>query len=581
MDIWDSLDAAEKTGEEFRDKLSQQNGFRFTKWFDGISRYVKPAVLAIAVASGAAGCASMNQQALGHEHDPYKAMVAEAHDLDSMPRGELRDVIEGRTHTTLFNDLEKTTVPELAEKIAGEPGLAVNLGGEVALKNPFVPGQLIQVSENDDWSANMTIAFSGGYGVVHALQTPFNEVPHALNANYLKGAVSSFHEPSRPSFIVLPDRMHVKWPSMMTSKAESVAFTLFHEAAHPHTTQEMALHLDQGGDKNKIDAHFNTYKIFNENHADTTAAISIFKEYDLTAGNFIRKLEDLKAFHDMTTEESGMHGAPNENFKLGKYRSQKALDVLIEISEREPEFLKSLDFEQIPLLAYDVVRQAGYHHNAAEIILEKRLEGIDAVLAERDLHEEESFIKALERTFPDNEVIAGGVSELRQVQADMITRNAVEAYTSSLAADIMFKDMELPERTLNPAINATKMFPVEGYDVPALIESHIEEILKRTEPEQFFEHLEGLKVKMDEVLQVMPDRETIQDSRIEALADIRQELIDLNLEAKAADKSSVVANGSGGDAASIADDVMQKYGIDTAEVTDRNTVAAKQSAPSF
>jgi hypothetical protein len=141
--------------------------------------------------------------------------------------------------------------------------------------------------------------------------------------------------------------------------------------------------------------------------------------------------------------------------------------------------------------------------------------------------------------------------------------------------------MELPERTLNPAINATKMFPVEGYDVPALIESHIEEILKRTDPEQFFEHLEGLKVKMDEVLQVMPDRETIQDSRIEALADIRQELIDLNLEAKAADKSSLVANGSGGDAASIADDVMQKYGIDTAEVTDRNTVAAKQSAPSF
>ena len=156
MDMWDNLDAAEQSGELFRDRLSQTEGFNFTKWFDGVSRYVKPAVLAVAVASGATGCANMAQQALGKQHTPYQSMVAEAQELDAMPKSELRNIIEGRTHTNLFDHLERKTITELASQISQSPGMAVNLGGELALENPFVTGQLIQVSENDDWSANMT-----------------------------------------------------------------------------------------------------------------------------------------------------------------------------------------------------------------------------------------------------------------------------------------------------------------------------------------------------------------------------------------------------------------------------------------
>jgi hypothetical protein len=581
MDMWDNLDAAEQSGELFRDRLSQTEGFNFTKWFDGVSRYVKPAVLAVAVASGATGCANMAQQALGKQHTPYQSMVAEAQELDAMPKSELRNIIEGRTHTNLFDHLERKTITELASQISQSPGMAVNLGGELALENPFVPGQLIQVSENDDWSANMTIAFEGGFGLANAIQTPFYESPHALNGNNNEGAVSSFTDPSKPSFIVLPDKMSVKWPSMMQDKEESVAFTLFHEAAHPHTLQEVALHLDQGDDTNKIKAHHNTYKILNENHADVTAAVAVFKEYDLTPEDFIRKLNDLKGYFDMTTEASGMNGSPNENFGPGMYRSQKAIDVLIEITERDPEFLKSMEYEEIPLLAFDVVRQAGYHHNAAELILDKRMESISAELANRDQSKENAFVGTLERTFPENKNLAQSINDLRQAQSDLVSRVTVEAYTSNLAANIMFKDQDLPHRSINEAMAATKKNPVDGFDVPTLIESHVAEVLKRTEPEKLFEHLESLQTKLSRVLQVMPDRETIQEARLDALADIRQELIELNLDARAADKSSVVATGSAEGDESIADKMIQKYGIDTSELPDRLELASQHSSPAL
>lgn len=89
MGAWDNLDAAEEAGNKFRGQLGKTEGFDLTKWFGGISRCTKPAVLAIAVASGATGCSSLSKQALDHQQTPYQAMSAEAQTMDRMAPHEL------------------------------------------------------------------------------------------------------------------------------------------------------------------------------------------------------------------------------------------------------------------------------------------------------------------------------------------------------------------------------------------------------------------------------------------------------------------------------------------------------------
>jgi hypothetical protein len=578
LSIWDDLDSAQVNAESFRDELHQKDGFALTKWFDGISRYVKPAVLAIAVASGATGCSNLSVQAMDHQQTPYTQMVKQAQSLDSMPRVEVRELIESREHPAIFNELERTTVTDLAAEIASQPGLQVPLDNERALENPFVPGQLIQVARNNDVSANFTMAMNG-FGLINAFRTPFNDSPHAWNSNNTEDAVSSFSEPNNPAFIVLPERMQIKWPSAPGHREEAVAFTLFHEAAHPHMLQEVVLHLNEGEDSNKIDAHLNTYKILNENHADITAAIAVFQTYPQSAEQFADKLRDFKAFHDMTTLGAGMSGAPNENFGYGMYRSQDSIDVLIEIIEKDPEFLQSLEFEEIPLLAYDVVRQAGYTHNAAELLLERRSGSIGVEMAESVYADRSLFAGMLTETFPENTILSEALDDLEVADRDLKALEAVEAYTSNLSASIMFEDMEIPEREIWNAMKYTDEHTVEGFDLPTLIESHVAIALTETNPDAFFSALRGLREDIRKAADLMPDRQDIKAAQDQALSVIRAELQELSAEAKASDPSSVVAQGSGDSSAEIAERLMKQYGIDASDLPDASEDQHAHASP--
>src|SRR5690554_2731373 len=231
-------------GESFREELSHLEGYGLTKWFDGLSKGAKHSTLAVIIATGASGCSTLSQNVLSMEPSAFESMEIEAERLNAMPRDQLLETILSRQHTDKFDQLERVSIPELASKIANAPDNKTPLDKPLALENPYVPGQLVQISKNTDLKANFDIGVRSGFGWRHMISAPMTNNPFAINMNNAQGETASFSSPSAPAYIIAPGEMSGSSWAMGNpdAQAERIAFTLYHEMGHNHMTQELLLH---------------------------------------------------------------------------------------------------------------------------------------------------------------------------------------------------------------------------------------------------------------------------------------------------------------------------------------------------
>lgn len=220
-------------------------------------------------------------------------MVAEAQALDSLPRDQLMTQIAARPHTHRFDELPTITVEALARGIADHPEKRPPLETAKTIESPFTPGKRVRVSINSDWSANFDMGIKDGLGWSYLINTPRMDAPHAINANNnIQGKIDSFQDPALPSYIVLPEKMlHTTWGfGTKATPEERHAFVIYHELAHLHLTQEMALHGNSVTHNSLVDAHRKTYRIFNEAHSDVSASIATLKAFELSPEAFAERV---------------------------------------------------------------------------------------------------------------------------------------------------------------------------------------------------------------------------------------------------------------------------------------------------
>lgn len=560
MDAFAFLDRAEKSANQFKKALQSSSGFPLTKWFQGLSKAAKLSMVAMSI--GATGCSSLAHNPATSAHNTFSQMQAEAQQLDAMPRSRLGEVIQTRKHVQAFDHLERTTIEALAAKIGSSPGNSVPLEDPVAIESPFTEGHLIQISRNDDWSANWERATQQGFGIAHAFSTLGIDNPHALNANFTEGAVHSFDDTSKPTYIVLPGQMSRKTWGFGTPSAEteSIAFTLFHEAAHNHMTQEMVLHLGESEANDVGEAHHKTYKILNEVHSNITATLAVNKSYNLSPSVLIERLDTQIAMENGHVLAAGMRGAPDQNNGMGQYRGTKAYEVLKELATQDPTFLQNLTYQEMPLVAYDIARAAGYHHNAAELLLEERLSDIDNGMEPWVSRSDSALLSALESSLPERAEIDRAIQQIKQAWKDHTSRNVYGKYAGDLNHSVENHDRFIPRRSVEMAHAWAKMTRQGGSDVAGIINAQAEATESETNPAKLFAVYRDTHEKMSSVLRGMPTSDQIKENRLNALADLKQTLKAMDQEARNADKSSLVASGTGQSTQEITDEIVSRYG---------------------
>lgn len=556
------LKAAASAGVDVREALSQTSKFAFTKWFDCLQSGVKPAILAIAVASGTTGCATMTNNAQTNQASVYESMVAEAASLKELPRNELMERIADRPQSSRFDSLPTITVKELAESTANNAERRPPLESAKAIDSPFTPGKRVRVSLNSDWGANFDMGIKDGLGWSYLISTPGIDNPHAINANInTQGKVASFQDPSLPSYIILPEKMlHTTWGfGTKASFKERYGFVIFHELAHLHLTQELALHGDDVIHDSLADAHHKSYKMFNEAHADVTAGIATFKAYNLSTEDFLARVKSLIQMQNHVIRESGLNGSPETNTGLSMYRASRAFEVLAEIAERDPQFLKSLTYEAMPVVAYDIVKKAGYYHNAAELILAEQSEKWPEISASPDAIRDLKLRQLIESHLPMTPELTQALDDLTNTSKHRLLRSELESFNSTLTSARIFPDMGIPERSVERLLATADYEIYPRADLAEWVNEHTSNVRSSADPRTLGENLNRLQQKIEDELANLPDDTEVMQQRAKAMLDLEHALAKLSRDAMTKDASSVIAQGSGEGPEMIASDILSTY----------------------
>ncbi|WP_286715070.1 hypothetical protein [Marinobacter sp. tcs-11] len=573
---------AANAGAEFRATLKQTDGFQRTKWFDTLQKSVKPAVLAVVMAAGATGCSTMSDRAMSGLADinmggstsgvsenvqiasdtPYGKMVAEVTDLDNLPRHELADLIQNRQPAERLDHIPEIEVTDLAAQVAENFGFTAGVLDEPkALLNPFQPNKQVQVSQSQDWSANLGIA-TDGFGMGFLYKIPGTPNPFALNGNHIPGAVDSFDDPSQTAHVIVPERMEGSlWDDAVTGVSErNIAFTLFHELAHTTFHQEMMLYGGENPANESVeDAFLQTYKIQVEAHSNVAASMAIYKAYDMSPEAFQDFLTTLEGRDNMRALGGGMSGAPEDNNGLSMYRSSQGVEVLSELVERDPHFLKNLSYEAIPLVAYDIVEKAGYFHNAAELIANTMPDQTSYDFSHSNSRHDSQLIQAVRDYLP--------VGSEAHIYADYLERDwqthsaikTLHGVSSALSAFAMLGGDYNGERDVQSgarAVDSLTHLP----DVQSVLGQHIAELKAAQNAGLTPEAARSISQSMDSVLAGLPTIQDLSAQRMSAIELIQEALVNMSETAKQADPSSVVAHGSGESATDIASYIQSVYG---------------------
>lgn len=562
-------------GRNFRSALQQTDDLPRTKWIDTLGRSAKPAVLAVMVAAGATGCSTLSGHHLvddrGADESQYASFVDEASTLSKMPRSDLAQIIKDRPQADQYEHLQRTTVGELAAQLNKASGDTREvLSDPLVIDNPFQPGKLVHVSRNSDMGASWDIGVKEYGSILYALGVGGTESAHAINANHIYQADD---EPSRSltglsqqSYVVLGDQVAGGRGSAPTAlnkdkDVQEYAFTLFHELAHTTFAEELALYGGANSDSDTAGhAHNTTYRPTNEIHADLSALMASNKMFDWSPEEMRASIEDLSDHSTMLTLNAGVSDRLSASSSTSDYAMAYSGRVLLELLEREPEMLKDLSYEAIPLVAYDIVKKAGYFYNAADYIDREVLTRVSSDMGSSSaMRNDMRAISSISMNLPASTKAYESAQALKDVWYKAQSNTKLEHLRGTLDAFVDFDGPEANPKTLRSFESAIQY--VDGHpDSHATLRAIGERLQVISQNGLTQGHARAISQTIDRALDMVPGRNQLAQDRSELISEIHGDLQNHLDRAAYGDPSFQVAEGSGQTIEDIAIDIQEIYG---------------------
>ena len=553
--MWNFLDKASECGRSFKKDLDKSDGFALTRWFDGLSSSVKPVCFALAMAAGASG---FSAAAMASEHDHIATDISiveistgdifqEARQIEKMtPQSIAEFAYQRRAENP--DGLRSVSVVELSRSIVNN-GFEVDLGGGgVALENPYISGQTVPVYETDDLSAHLKLLMTGksNFSVVNAamkLNSPF-----AIQPNYFN---KSLDQQQKQTVIMLPDKLPAqKWTGGVKPE-QDVAFVLYHELAHAHLMQIVSPYasmLDQKAAGQMID-----HSLFVEAHADTTAALMVGKAFDIAADEL---REILRANSEIATQGF----ITGETLGHDDYRGQKAFAVIDKMLEEDPGFLQKIDESLVPVLAYDIVNQAGYYHNKADAVMHATIEGLPKHATESAIQYDVALHNQLSKGFPDNLELNDKSNQLMTLWREYVAGVTIDRLASQIEESLSGLVVEGDARR-NLAV--VEQFGLQYANQNPSLARDINERIRsvRSGEVSLKDGLQSLAHSLRETGKHTPTLDEVDGERNLILSDITDELSYISAHLMARDATSSAAIGLAESPDDIAANLIDRYNL--------------------
>jgi len=565
--VWGLLDKASERGRSFKEKLSESEGFGLTRWFDGVASSAKPICLSLAMATGASGCSTINFVA---NHDQLRE---DARLIEQMPPQSIAELAEQRVAENP-EGLPTLSVQELSQAIV-KNRYNVNLGSGIALENPYVPGQSVLVVESGDVPAHLKLLADTGLNPSALVSTSSGSHAFAINTNLpqidFSASRPGLHEQQKTSVIMLGDKLIPATWSYGEQPEQDIANALYHELAHVHTTVEMAALLSSDSALDTLTA---SYREVIEAHAQTTAAIMTGKAYGLSTQQFRNMLateSELSTALYLNGEALGGVLTADPDSNSDNYRPQKALEVLDEMIERDPDLLQKVDESLVPVLAMDIVRQAGYYHNKAETILEETMDRLPAHAIPAAEKADVYLQEQLKNAFPDNDVF----NTRMQTLIDAWRAHKEFAFLERIGWKLERGLEDYPvQEVWETADDAGRVFESVTPDLTALVE-HQSQRIRSGDVDRggaLREVITGIK----ELAEQRPNLDEMDVQRSELLADIKDELMAIHQGRVVGDSNAAAAQGSGDGPEQIALELLERYDLGRFDVDGSLSLAPAQ-----
>jgi len=349
--------------------------------------------------------------------------------------------------------------------------------------------------------------------------------------------------------IMMPDHMPGKGWTHGGNLEQDIAFTMYHEAAHTHMIQtlskyDLSIDADEAGLSNES-------PYFVEAHADVTAAIATGKAYELSANEITEILEGEIAYTDQIML-GAMPGSDN-------YRSQQGYEVLVDMLADNPDLLSSIDEREIPLLAYDIVKQAGFDHSKAEVVLSSVVGELPEAAQADGYSQDRAALDQVNRAFPGNDILQEKTSALNTIWGEYNGARALGHLADNIEETLGY-DLVADRQKTNMMATADQLADVHpDRDLATTIDAHVESV--RNGDVSFAQGMAGLAGDLREAVNQAPTLSDVNAERTEVLADISDELTYQYKQGLLDDPLSHQSIGTGGDASSIAAELMDKYNL--------------------
>ena len=572
--MWDYLEKAAERAVAFKQKLSESDGFGLSQGFGKLSQHAKPISLAVIMAAGASGCSTVN---LVGNHGELRT---QAEQLERMaPELLVEHASQRRADNPDYMD--SMGVREIAQAITQNGGVA-NLGKGVAVDNPFMPGQSVEMINANDVNGHVQMAAKNGVSISAITAAATGQGSFTYNPNVpssditTKGGRSNLNEQAARSYIFLDSSMRAGEQWTYGKKPEQdVAFNLYNELARTHITHEMAAYLNQS----PMDTLRQKQEEFVEAQAHVVGTLMTAVEYDLSADELKTMINSERNIATQKMVLGEVLDSPIHEYldlKIGDReiaRPQNAYIALSSMLDKHPDLLDTLEGPEVPIMAYDLVRQAGYPHNNAEVILENVLPGVPHVTEPTGRHYDELLGRYLKEAFPDSTTFGHNVLAMNTAWDQYQSAERIQAVATGIEENIAGADTrgeayQLIQRADYAADN-------RGRTVETLeeaIEARRAQI--QTGRETVEDALQGLVGDMRHIADQMPDLADVDDVRQSALANIRDELVHQHQATmdSSNDSSAYFAQGSGRSPNEVAGYLLDRYGV--GEFGDDQSVAA-------
>lgn len=558
--MWDKLESAQREGEGFRSELDKRDGFSMTKWFDKVDGPVKSICLVVALAGGLTGCNTM--QFAGN----YTNLQQEARMIDSMAVSEMAEFTQERGIEAADNTLPKVTVADFAQGIEEAHGFPYE--GPVQLENPYVEGQFFKVFNGNSVGDHVKVALDQGVSALN-WKTSAGGGTYLLNPDHpnptTKFGMDSFHDPDHASTIVVGDNVFHNWDPGATS-AENASFMLYHELAHGHVTQEVSRF---GFSESFVDALSNTnINTVNETHADVTASIMVYKHLDLDANTFLERLDNLRAYSDKNMLDMANGDGTSDHW----YRAQESIKVLNEMVDKDADFLKNLPDSHVPIVAYEVVKHAGFDHNLSDVLIANYSDlGEQArPSADHDAH----FLSDVASSYDDPQLNAQA-ERLNAVWGQTQANGYLDFYQDALNKVLSDRVNEIPGQHLDALGEKFEQAGGDYTSVADLVDKHIEIAQSDSDPRLIKHQLKALAGDLKDLASDLPNANDLKMERSDLIASMMERVSELGQAQEANDPYTKLAHGQSPDSTpnDIATNIMKGYTVNGIDITPQQPFA--------